>query len=329
MTSWLKSFWQTLGKVIRPLLWVLSKLEPYLWAGFFGLLFLSFFSQPIADLVKIILPIGLTYLILFLAGQNLWINRHRLRWIFKIYFGSGILTYVRAFLIAVTTIVLVTYVYAVSPPFLRWGWGQLFLGNSSNIVFQPIQSAYQASEKVNELTQPLPSPEVVSPSPSVAPSPVQSTPDISRNPAPKPIETPASEKPFRLPLPAIDYRYVFILPILGLFLSVLPFWAEFEERMFRQGVTAWGKIVVQSIKFGLLHITAGIPICIALTLAVPGFLFACRYKYAYHKAMKQQPDELKAQEIAIQASTADHAVYNALLITLGVGLFLLPKDWGF
>jgi hypothetical protein len=60
----------------------------------------------------------------------------------------------------------------------------------------------------------------------------------------------------------------------------------------------------------------GIPICVALTLAVPGFLFACRYKYAYHRDLRLHGNELRAQKAGVLASTADHAIYNAILISL-------------
>lgn len=119
-----------------------------------------------------------------------------------------------------------------------------------------------------------------------------------------------------------DYRWLFLIPTWIMFILALPFLAEVEEKFFRQGVHSWKGITINSIKFGLIHLTMGIPICWALTLSVPGFLFACRYKYTYHRHLKKFKNEAKAQEAGVVASTADHAIYNAILITLSVALLL-------
>ncbi|AFZ15998.1 hypothetical protein [Allocoleopsis franciscana] len=122
-----------------------------------------------------------------------------------------------------------------------------------------------------------------------------------------------------------DYRWIFMIPVWMIFILGFPFWAEVEEKIFRQGVHSWKGITMSSIKFGLIHLIMGIPLCWALTLSVPGFLFACRYKYAYHRHLRQFKDEAKAQEAGVRASTADHAIYNAILITLSVALLLLAQ----
>jgi|ERR671932_236595 hypothetical protein len=122
-----------------------------------------------------------------------------------------------------------------------------------------------------------------------------------------------------------DFRWLFLIPVWLIFILALPFWAEVEEKMFRQGIHSWKGITINSIKFGLVHLIMGIPICWALTLSIPGFLFACRYKYAYHRHLKKFKDEAKAQEAGVIASTADHAIYNAILITLSVAIVLLAQ----
>lgn len=122
-----------------------------------------------------------------------------------------------------------------------------------------------------------------------------------------------------------DYRWIFMIPVWMIFILGFPFWAEVEEKIFRQGVHSWKGITMSSIKFGLIHLIMGIPLCWALTLSVPGFLFACRYKYAYHRHLRQFKDEAKAQEAGVRASTADHAIYNAILITLSVTFVLLAQ----
>lgn len=124
-----------------------------------------------------------------------------------------------------------------------------------------------------------------------------------------------------------DYRWIFMIPVWMIFILGFPVWAEVEEKIFRQGVHSWKGITISSIKFGLIHLIMGIPVCWALTLSVPGFLFACRYKYVYHWHLKKFKDETKAQEAGVRASTADHAIYNAILITLSVALLLLINDF--
>jgi membrane protease YdiL (CAAX protease family) len=184
----------------------------------------------------------------------------------------------RAFLIAVTTIPTGSIIYVYAPDFLKWGWGNLIFGNTANLALQPIDTAYQASQKVNELQG-----------------------------------------------NSFDYGWLFLFPVWLLLILVLPFWAEIEENIFRKGVHSWKKIATNSINFGLIHLTMGIPICWALTLALPGFLFACRYKYVYHRHLKKFHDEKKAQEAGVEASTTDHAIYNAILITLCIAVMLLVK----
>jgi hypothetical protein len=124
---------------------------------------------------------------------------------------------------------------------------------------------------------------------------------------------------------SFDFKWLFIVPMWMLFILVLPFWAEFEEKLFRQGVPSWKGITISSIKFGLIHLIMGIPICWTLTLSIPGFLFACRYKYAYHRHLRKFSDEAKAQGAGVIASTADHAIYNAIFITFSVAVVLLVK----
>ena len=59
-------------------------------------------------------------------------------------------------------------------------------------------------------------------------------------------------------------------------------------------------------------------------LAVPGVLVAWRYKYVHDRFLKKiEDDELKAQEAGVAASTKDHAIYNAILISLLALLLLL------
>lgn len=216
--------------------------------------------------------------IFVLTARELWTRRSKITFVDKIYFGQGVFAYLRAFFIAIITIVLGSVIYIYSPDFLRWGWGNLIFGNTANLALQPIDTAYQASQKLNEIQ--------------------------GNN---------------------FDYGWIFLFPVWLLLILVLPFWAEIEEKIFRKGVHSWKKISINSLNFGLIHLTMGIPICWALTLALPGFLFACRYKYVYHRHLKKFHDDKKAQEAGVEASTADHAIYNAMLITLSIAVMLLVK----
>ncbi len=224
------------------------------------------------------LPLIFSIGIFFIMVRELWSNRSKLNFVVKVYFNSGILTYLRALCIAVITITLGVLIYLHVPEFLRWGWGNLIFGNSGNVALQPLDTASLVGQKVSEIQG-----------------------------------------------GGFDYRWLFLIPVWIIFLLAVPFWAEVEERIFRQGVHSWQGITLNSIKFGLVHLIMGIPICWALTLSVPGFLFACRYKYTYHRYLRKFKDEAQAQDAGVRASTADHAVYNAILISLSVATVLLVK----
>jgi len=230
------------------------------------------------ELLRQGLPLIFSLAIFILIFCELWSKQAKLNFVVKIYFKSGILTYVRAFGIVVTTITLGTLIYLYAPEFLRWGWGNLIFGNSGNVALQPLTTASQVGQAVSE---------------------IQGS--------------------------GFDFRWLFLIPVWLIFILALPFWAEVEEKMFRQGIHSWKGITINSIKFGLVHLIMGIPICWALTLSIPGFLFACRYKYTYHRHLRKFKDEAKAQEAGVRASTADHAIYNAILITLSVAIVLLAQ----
>jgi hypothetical protein len=89
--------------------------------------------------------------------------------------------------------------------------------------------------------------------------------------------------------------------------------------------STWRQIAVRSTQFGLAHLIAGIPIVAGLVLILPGFLFACRYKYVHDRCLKQTHDPIQAQEAGVAASTADHAVYNAILVTILMTTLILSN----
>ena len=102
----------------------------------------------------------------------------------------------------------------------------------------------------------------------------------------------------------------------------VPFWANLEERIFRQGANTWQTIAIRSTQFGLIHLLAGIPLIGGFVLIVPGFLFACRYKYVRDRHYRRHQNSHQAEVAGVFASTADHAVYNAILMTLAIAAVL-------
>ena len=257
------------------------------------------------EIIKSLLSILFSLLILGLAIYEIWNKKAKLGKVYNVYFKSGIIAYLRAGIIIFITII--TIMYTPVPEFMKWGWSQLIFSNSGNVVTQPLDTAYQASQKLKQIEEK--NKLAIQPSDKTSPD--------------KPYEE--RQKFSSKQKSNFDYKWLFLVPIWILFILAVPFWAEFEENAFRRGVHSWRGMTINSIKFGLVHLWAGIPIYVALTLSIPGFLFACRYKYAYHRHLKKFKDENKAQDAGVAASTADHAIYNALLITFLVAGMLLAK----
>jgi tetratricopeptide (TPR) repeat protein len=219
--------------------------------------------------------------------------KNNIKLVYKIYFKSGLLTYIRGFFTVLITILCGVTIYLHSPDILRFGWGQIVFSNSGNIgITQPFKVAEQVAKIANS-TQETPAPKMQ--------ADINTSSSISKK---------------------FDYRWIFIPALWLLLVLVLPFWAKAEEEAYRQGVHTWKGITINSIKFGLSHLIMGIPICIGLSLSVTGFLFACRYKYAYHQHLSKFGNEQKAQETGVFASTADHTIYNVIIITWLTASFL-------
>lgn len=101
----------------------------------------------------------------------------------------------------------------------------------------------------------------------------------------------------------------------------LPYLAKGEEQSFRSLVFGTKNRIITSIKFGLVHMIVGVPLFIALILAVCGYIFSIFYVKAFYKAAKVDP--YTADEVAVNVSTSVHAKYNFLIITLGSVLAIL------
>jgi membrane protease YdiL (CAAX protease family) len=101
----------------------------------------------------------------------------------------------------------------------------------------------------------------------------------------------------------------------------LPYLAKGEEEAFRSMVFGTKKRIITSIKFGLVHMIVGVPLFVALILAVVGYIFSIFYVKTFNKAAKVDPHS--ADKVAVLASTSVHAKYNFLIITLGSLLAIL------
>ena len=54
-------------------------------------------------------------------------------------------------------------------------------------------------------------------------------------------------------------------------------------------------------------------------------MFSCSYKYERDLHYRQHRDSHQAEAAGVLASTADHAVYNAILMTLAIGSILFEQ----
>jgi hypothetical protein len=101
----------------------------------------------------------------------------------------------------------------------------------------------------------------------------------------------------------------------------LPYLAKSEEETFRSLVFGTKKRIIASIKFGLVHMIVGVPLIVALVLALVGYIFSIFYVKSFNKAVMIDP--YTADKVAILASTSVHTKYNFLVITLGSLLAIL------
>jgi tetratricopeptide (TPR) repeat protein len=268
------------------------------------ILILLFKSSFLGQILKEGLSLIFTGLALFVILIALIELKQNTKLPYRIYLKSGFLSYIRAFFTCLITIAIVIFTYTYSPEFLRFGWGKLIFSGSGNWgIIQPFEVANQAAETANTVQDKF----------------IHQAPEISKKSEEGKANKSEKSKPGTN---RFNFRWVFI-PILWLLLIlVLPFWAQSEEETYRKGVHTWKGMTKNSIKFGLVHLVMGIPICCALSLSVPGFIFACRYKYIYQRHLKKFGDEKKAQEAGVLASTADHAIYNAILVSFLTATFL-------
>lgn len=289
-----------------------------LFAAGLGLVFYIHQTWPqlLAQAIAPLFSLGIVVLMV----TELWRCRNSLSFVWATYIGNGILPYLRALAILVATIITFEAAIAVAPPFMYWGWANLVFGRSENIVLQPLNVALKA-----------PPPTLADDGDSTPPSPLPTSgAQTPKSGAPAAVAVAIAQSNTLLTtvnktLRKIDFSLIFLVVFWLLLILLLPFWANLEEQMFRKGAHTWGKIAVRSMLFGFAHLFAGIPILGGVVLIVPGFLFACRYKYVYDRYLQRTHNPLQAQEAGVMASTADHAVYNAILITAVVGFMIMAR----
>ncbi|MBD1911647.1 MULTISPECIES: tetratricopeptide repeat protein [unclassified Leptolyngbya] len=253
-----------------------------------GLILLLGFGQGAWVMaLRQVLPALLSLGVVAVVVADLWRYRLRLGFVRQTYFHKNPLIYLRAFCTVVLTLFTYTVTDAIAPAWMRWGWANWVFGQPGNIIFQPFNLF---SEQTGEAI-------AVSYSPSA------------------PLLSTAGLLPF-------DGKVLLILGFWLVLILGIPFWSSLEERIFRRGADSWRQIGVRSTQFGLIHLLAGIPILGGFVLILPGFLFAWRYKFVRDRHFRKTGDTLQAQEAGVAASTADHAIYNAILITLAVGSIL-------
>ena len=100
---------------------------------------------------------------------------------------------------------------------------------------------------------------------------------------------------------------VFIL----LLVPALPLFAFREEEIFRLGAEGWSgrRRIVKAVQFGLIHALIGIPIGVALALAVGGGYF----QWAYLRGFDASGGDQRA---ALYESTRAHTAYNGVIVVV-------------
>lgn len=297
--------WRDLRTILYPI-----KYQLFLLLAVIGLLTYGQWSwvQAIRQSIPVLLSLGI---VAFLT-LDLWKNRSKLNFVWKMYFGNSLLTYLRVIGILVGTLVTSVVAYSNVPPFMQWGWSNWVFGQSGNVIFQPLINLIEFSANRTEWL--FASTNLMGAIPLVL----------------------AAHFSFSTPLGAIATQFIdsyfnfttlLIVAFWLLLVFGIPFWAKLEEYIFRHGANNWKQICTRSIQFGLVHLLAGVPLIGGIILILPGFLFACRYKYVYERHLRKTNNLFEAQEAGVLASTADHALYNAILVTMLILFLLVFHDY--
>lgn len=96
---------------------------------------------------------------------------------------------------------------------------------------------------------------------------------------------------------------------------VLPFYAQFEERIFRKGGNTWRKIILRAIGFGLIHAVFGVPLLGAFAVMALGLFLGVKYKNAFEEFLEFY-SQTEAEQQAVEVSTVYHTAYNVIIVTV-------------
>jgi hypothetical protein len=110
-------------------------------------------------------------------------------------------------------------------------------------------------------------------------------------------------------------------------LLILPFLAELEELNFRMGYHNRRSIIIQSIKFGLIHMIMGIPLAVAIALIGVGLFYARKYLDCYKKFSRDH-DQKYSEQCAVLFSTIYHTLYNSVLAVMLLVLSIVMIFFG-
>ncbi len=109
-----------------------------------------------------------------------------------------------------------------------------------------------------------------------------------------------------------------ILPvIIGFWLVfslAIPYLAKSEELAFRSLNFTTKSRIIESIKFGFIHMIVGVPVIAAIVLSFVGYIFSIWYMKGYTKACKEGK-AIEADDFGIARSTSLHAKYNFIIVT--------------
>lgn len=116
------------------------------------------------------------------------------------------------------------------------------------------------------------------------------------------LQTPGDPNPQPTNLMTAGFRIPwFTMIFIPLFALNIPRLAKREEEVFRHRIRSPKEAIIKSIKFGYVHCLVGVPLAIGTALIIPGLIFS----YIYSKG-------------GTRLSTAWHAVYNYLILTVAV-----------
>ena len=96
----------------------------------------------------------------------------------------------------------------------------------------------------------------------------------------------------------------------ALLLPGLPLFAEAAERIFRFGAEGWSwprRLWRSGLAFGLVHLVVGVPIGVALALAVGGLYFLAVYLRAARR---------RGPSAGLLESTRGHLAYNLVIVVI-------------